>query len=56
MSYINAYMWNREKWYVLSYLQNRNRDIDIENKCMDTSDGKGVWDELGDTLLILCIK
>ena len=34
--------------YGLSHLQNRNRDIDTENKCMDTSDGKGVWDELGD--------
>ena len=23
-----------------SYLQNRNRDTDIENKCMDTEGGK----------------
>ena len=25
-------MWNLEKWYRWSYLQNRNRDTDIENK------------------------
>ena len=50
ISYINAYMWNLEKWYRWFYLQSRNRDTDIENKqnkCMDTK-GKGGWDELGD--------
>jgi len=25
--YITTYMWNLEKWYSLSYLQSRNRDI-----------------------------
>ena len=25
-------MWNLEKWYRWTYLQSRNRDIDIENK------------------------
>ena len=34
-----------EKWYRWTYLQNRN--IDIENKCMETK-GKRRWDELGD--------
>ena len=29
------------------YLQNRNRDTDVENKRMDTK-GVGGWDELGD--------
>ena len=55
-------MWNLEKWYRLPYLQNRNRDTDIENKCMDTKRGKGGsgmnW-EIGIdiyTPLILCIK
>ena len=31
--------------------QGRNRDTDVENKHMDTKEGKGwggVWDELGD--------
>ena len=42
ISYINAYMWNLEKWYRWSYLQSRNRDTDVENKCMDTKGGRGV--------------
>ena len=28
ISYINAYMWNLEKWYKWSYWQSRNRDTD----------------------------
>ena len=39
--YINAHTWNLEKWYRLFYLQSRNRDIDIKNKCMDTKGEKG---------------
>ena len=31
-----------------TFLQSRNRDMDIENKHMDSSGGKVRWDELGD--------
>ena len=48
MSYINAYTWNLEKWYRWTYLQSRNRDRDVENKCMGTEGGKGEWKKLGD--------
>ena len=50
ISYINAYMWNLEKWYRWTGLQGRNRDTDLENKHMDTKGGKlgQQWDELGD--------
>ena len=41
-------MCNLEKWYRWSYLQSRNKDTDIESKCMDTREGKGRWEELGD--------
>ena len=44
--YINTYMWNIEKWYRRTYLQSRNRDTDVENKCMDTTLKR--MDELGD--------
>lgn len=47
ISYINALMWNQEKWYRQSYLQIRKRDKDIENKHMDTGVKEG-WEELGD--------
>ena len=36
MSYDIAYMWNLKKWYKWSYLQNRNRVTDVENKFMVT--------------------
>ena len=41
-----ACMWNLEKCYRWTYLQSRNRDMDVENKFMDTK--VGVWEELGD--------
>ena len=31
----------------MNYLQSRNRDTNIKNKCIDTKGEKG-WDELGD--------
>ena len=34
-------MWYLEKRHRLSYLQNRNRDTDVENKCVDTKGEKG---------------
>ena len=37
-----------KNWYTQSYLQSRNRDKDVENKCTDTQGGKEGWDELGD--------
>ena len=39
-------MWNLEKRYRLNYLQSRNRDTDVENKCMNIRWGKGRWGEL----------
>ena len=48
ISYVNEYIWNLEKLYRWSYLQNRNRDTDIENKYMGTKRGKEGWDELRD--------
>ena len=47
ISYINTYMWNLEKWCVQTYLQSKNRNTDVENKRMDTTEGRG-WDKLGD--------
>ena len=55
-------MWNLEKQYRLSYLQSRNRDTEVENKCMNTKGGRWGggrnWAIVIDiyTLLILCTK
>ena len=41
ISYINACMWNLEKWYRWTGLQGINRDTDVENKLMDTKAESG---------------
>ena len=64
ISYINAYMWNLEKWYRWTGLQGRNRDTDVENKLMDTKGqkwqgggGGGMNWEIGiDMYTLICIK
>ena len=44
ISYINAYIWNLEKWYLWIYLQGRNGHADIENGLAD-SRGRKEWDK-----------
>ena len=44
---MNAYIWNLEKWYRLTYLQGRNRDTDTENGLVGMGPGEG---EVGDEL------
>ena len=39
-SYDIPYMWNLKRWYKWTYLQNRNRLTDFENKLMVTK-GEG---------------
>ena len=63
ISYINAYMWNLEKWYRWTGLQGRNRDTDVLNKRMDTKGGKGGgggggmnWEFGIDMYTLICIK
>ena len=48
------YMWNLEKMYKQSYLQSRNKDTDIENKCVDTT-GEGVVRGIGTDTYALSI-
>ena len=48
ISYDITYMWNLKKWYKWTYLQNRNRVTDVENKLMDIGgEGEG-RDKVGD--------
>ena len=43
-----AYMWNLEKWYKWTYLQNRNRVTDVKNKLMVTKGERGGGNKLRD--------
>ena len=54
ISYINAHLWNLEKWYRWTYFQGRNRDADTEKGPVG---GVGDGGESGDWLpALLCIK
>ena len=46
VSYIDAYTWEREKWFRWIYLQDRNRDADTEDEHVDTG-GKGTVGQIG---------
>ena len=48
--YINACMWNLEKWYRWTGLQGRSWDTDVENKHTDIIGGKPRWGEDGSML------
>ena len=57
ISYINAYMWNLEKWYRWTYLQSKKRHRCREQKS-GYQGGKRAWDRLGDWnwhLYVLCL-
>ena len=45
--FINAYLWNLEKWYWWAYLKDRNRDAGIENRFVDMVKGERMvgWTE-----------
>ena len=41
ISYDITYLWNLKQWYKETYLQNRNRLTDVENKLMVTKGQSG---------------
>ena len=51
IEYDIAYIWNITKGYKWTYLQNRSRVTDIENKLMVTSEKTGI-----DTYILLYVK
>ena len=48
ISYDYAYMWNLKNGYKETYLKNRNRYMDIENKLIFTKGDGGERDKLED--------
>ena len=57
ISYINAYIWNLERWYWWTYLQGSNGDADTENSYGLSIRRRG-WDELredhGNIYITMC--
>ena len=57
--YINAYIWNPERWYWWIYLQGSDGDTDIENRLMDTvgdGEGGGHWERSMETVTLPNVK
>ena len=54
--YINAYIWNLERWYWQSYMQGNKGDPDIKDRLLDSVEGKGgmIWEESTDTYVTIC--
>ena len=57
ISYINTYIWNLERWYWGTYLQDSKEDADIENRLLNTEgEGKGGinWESSTETYITIC--
>jgi len=53
---INPYIWNLEKWNQWTYLQHKNRDVDVDNRLVDTvreEEGEMNWESSIDIQNIL---
>ena len=47
ISYTNAYLWNLERWYWWTYLQDKNGDAETEQRLVDTGVGRGRKERVG---------
>ena len=59
VSWIKAYLQNLEKWCRGAYLQSRNRNAGVENKCKETKEARGGgmnWETWIDIYTLQCIK
>ena len=59
VSYMNAYVWNLEKWCWWTHLHRRNGDTGVENTLMDTSrqgEVKTNWESSIGIYTLLCVK
>ena len=52
--YINAYIWNWERWLPQSYMQGSKRDTDVKNRLLD-SVGEGEGGMIGENRIEKCI-
>ena len=57
IQYINAYIWNLERWQ--SYIQYSKRDTDAKNRLLDSvGEGKGgmIWENSIETCILPYVK
>ena len=58
MLYINTYVWNLERWYQQSYVQDSKGDTDVKDRLLDTVGGKGgmIWENNIENIYITICK
>ena len=57
--YINAYIWNLERWYQWSYMWGNKGDRDVNNRILDSvGEGEGgmIWENSTETSTLPYVK
>ena len=56
--YINAYVWNLERWYPWSYVQGGKEDTEEKNRLLDSVGGEGgvIWKNSIETYTLGYVK
>ena len=57
--YINAYIWNLERWHQQSYMQGCKGDADVKNRLSDSvGEGEGgmIWENNIETCILPYVK
>ena len=59
IQYVNAYIWNLERWQWQPYMQDSKRDTDVKKKLLDSvGEGEGgtIWETSIETCILPYIK
>ena len=59
IQYINAYIWNLERWQQWPYMWDSKRDTDVKNRCLDSvGEGEGgmIWENSIETCMLPYVK
>jgi len=59
IQYVNAYIWNLERWQWLPYMQDSKRDTGVKKKLLDSvGEGKGgtIWENSIETCIFPYVK
>ena len=57
--YINAYIWNLDRWYWWPYMQDSRRDRDIKKRLLDSvgeGEGRMIWENSIETCILQDVK
>ena len=57
--YVNACVWNLERWYWWSYMQGSKGDTDVKDRLLDSvgeREGGMIWENSIETYTLLCVK